>query len=289
MLPTRRLNRPPPHARQPQRNPQKHPQPPIRRSAGPHFAAAPAHAGLHLCEIRRHRFAIERRGIARQTLLQWALGTDTRGDPPATADAYLLLFSKGQPPASGTRLTPECAKISSILPDPRKDSQMLLVVDGALHILRPSESKPVPVALELPPPVRLGNDPALRLTRLLGVRVQSSSLQILAAVSIKGESDPQVWALTFTDMAVVQAELLPNERVPRTQEEFFATHRSPRCQPGGKDCLILSYDGKQYHLDYEPKRGVKPQALQQLGSTAARDVAWKPGSESMYLVVHCSS
>jgi hypothetical protein len=226
-------------------------------------------------------------------LIEWALGSDQRGSYPPTPDAYLTLLSEQPPeqsaqppkseaspasnsPQSGTRITPQCADIHSILPGPLGELFMLL--GGALHVLLPKSTGPVPVS----------GDASVRFTQLMGFHAEGSSTQILAAAQAEGSGELRVWSLTISgrESATFHAEPLADERKPRTVEEFFATYQSPRCHAGGKQCLVLGNDLQQDFIQIAPKRGAPQKTLRPLGKAGVRDVAWKPGG-GIYAVMSC--
>ncbi|WP_437805811.1 hypothetical protein [Sorangium sp. So ce1078] len=222
--------------------------------------------------------APERAGPASaSSVISWALGSGARGNYPASADAFLLLLPRGKPLQSAARVSSACVRATSILPAPPGDPRIFLVVDGALHFLRAPGAQPE---------AALGNDPALRLTRLLAFRAEASPVQILAAALPRGASEEQIWSITVSDAAILRAQPAGDELALASQEAFFAAYTTPRCQAGGRDCLRFEDDERQTYIAVRPAPDAPLREVQALASTDVRDIAWGPGEEaSFYLLV----
>lgn len=212
------------------------------------------------------------------SFIAWAIGPEHRGTEPRPGDRYLLVIPAKRPADEGRPVLPGCFPATAFLPTPAPDPRIFFLRDGQVYVGTAGGQGPVPL---------LGNDPALRVTRLLAFQRHTSPLGLLVAARAADEPE-EVWLLIVEDRAIQSRRRIKEQSNQTTQQAFFDEYDVPRCLSGGAQCLIPGVDGDTSYLDVEPVRGQPPVPFQELAGIEVVDAMWASSDGgAIYLFVPC--
>jgi hypothetical protein len=223
------------------------------------------------------------------TVIGWALGPGHRAPSPPTGDRELVLLSTPKASQDGAVMLSrealasetkpigsKCTRATSLIAVPG-DSRVFLAINGALYMQQRSGKAAVPLE---------GFNPSLRITRFLGTA--TSPLRVLAAVERNNAAAEEVWMFTVNGTTIQATARTDSMDALMNIQKFFGTFSSPKCLPGGKNCLVLTHDHGDVHIDVEPSRGEPLVPFRRLNDTSVHDVAWATSDgKSIYLLIGC--
>jgi hypothetical protein len=215
-----------------------------------------------------------------ESVVDWARGSQTLAPLPATGDRAAL-YSVGlhQPIAAGQREQPDCVPVTEVLPAPSPDGRKFaLDTEHAVRVwLAPGATLE---ALQ-------SFDPALGIQALLGFARLSDPLELLVAARPHGGQKIQLWKLTVAGRAVLHQAEVTGAPSFASMDAFFAAYTTPRCGPGGHDCLLQWHGPQQWMLEVETRPLGEQNDARPLGNDPFVDAVWAVPNQSMYVLVRC--
>lgn len=213
-----------------------------------------------------------------EQVVAWSLGTTHRMMEPSRAEMRLLVLPAAAAPTE-TALSQGCFDASAMLPAPPPDPLFYIITtDGQLAVLHKGGR---PEVVTLPADLPMG----LRFARLLAFSTAGPP-RLLATVRIADGGTEEVWQLRLQGRVLVAATQVRRHPDFASAEAFFSAYQVPRCQAGGKRCLVLGESDGRFFLDMEGHRGATREPLKVLGEREVRDASWA-GSGAIYLLASC--
>lgn len=214
-------------------------------------------------------------------VIGWALGSGQLASETPLGGSIVPVLS-GQPPPPPVPSTERpCQEIVSFVPAPPPDPSLYALVKGRLKRLATYNAAPADIA---------GADMVPHVTHLLAFAKRSAPpFELLVAILPPDKQKQELRLVTIKEGAITAA-YPPDRRSFASPKAFFETYEAPRCQPGGKNCLVLSRvkdhigGGEVTYIELEPARNKPRTTFMDLGGIGVVDAVWAPGSDRKMLV-----
>jgi hypothetical protein len=215
------------------------------------------------------------------TVIDWAMGPQQLSSVSVAHHRLILVSLPALQSGGPTPSNEPCLAASAFLPALAPDPRIFFLVDGEVHARTAPGTTPVRLAQ---------NDRGLHVTRMLAFTKLASPLEMLVAARPTGSTEEELWKLTLAPGAILSAQRVTIDLSDR--EAFFARYDVPRCLPGGRRCLVPTFDQQGAYVDEQATRDSAPILLAKMGDTRVADASWAaPEGSSLYLYLleSCSS